>query len=266
MPGRTEGPGLWVAFHKLVSYPKLLDRMVANGFKWLAVRSGDGGGRDGGWSRQKAVETAKACQEKGITLYTWHYSRPGRANQEVKHIQECLEDGASGHFMDAEAEWSGHQADAVRFGEKLRAVLPDAFIAHAPFGFGTLHGDWPYKEFAAFCDEVHPQMYWTECRYGKYDERFEKELDAWDEANNFRTGLLAKYLPGPVTYCPIGVTYGKDCPTLTGVAKKPPGSLSLSDLETFVRRYQHAPSWSLYTAECEEMGCLDFVGKLLKEP
>jgi hypothetical protein len=240
--------------------------MVANGFKWLAVRSGDGGGRDGGWSRQKALETAKACQEKGIALYTWHYSRPGRANQEVKHIQECLEDGAVGHFVDAEAEWHGHQADAVRFGEKLRTVLPTAFIAHAPLGWASFHGGWPYKEFAAFCDEVHPQMYWTELRYGKYDKGFVGQLDKWDEASNFRTGEFAKYLPGSVTYCPIGVTYGKDCPMLAGVAQKPPGSLSLSDLETFVRRYQHAPSWSLYSAECEEMGCLDFVGKLLKEP
>ena len=266
MPGRTEGPGLWVAFHKLVSYPKLLDRMVANGFKWLAVRSGDGGGRDGGWSRQKAAETAKACQEKGIALYTWHYSRPGRANQEVRHIQECLEDGASGHFIDAEAEWHGHQDDAVRFGEKLRAVLPDAFIAHAPLGWASFHGGWPYKEFADFCDEVHPQMYWTELRYGKYDSGFTGQLDKWDEASNFRTGDFASYLPGPVTYCPIGVIYGKDARALAGVAQKPPGSLSLSDLEAFVRRYQHTPSWSLYSAECEEMGCLDFVGKLLKEP
>lgn len=247
-----KGPGMWVAFPKRVKLEEMLAWMVSAGFTWLAVRSGDGGWDDPSFSPAIARQWATKARERGIQVYSWHYSRPGRASQELAHVDRYLSAGMAGHIFNPEVEWAGKRDEAKVLVTLIRQRFTEAghYVAYAPMGWKSLHGNWPYAEWGKLGD-VHPQMYWTELRRGQYDQAFAAELEKYASGGHADAGV----------YCPIGVTYGSDSSFFSGLPQKPPGRLSDKDLWRFLDHASGCETWSLYSYEAAEPEALAFIAK-----
>jgi len=247
------GLGLWIAFpsNALAQHGGTWDELGACmrelGISWLAIRGGGSGARDAAhWSAPIARAAIASLHDAGIAVYVWWYSVPSAASREVALAGAFLEDGVDGLIVDAEAEWSGQGAAATAFGAALRAELgADVYLAHAPFAWLSLHQDWPYAEFAAFTDGVHPQCYWTELRHGSYAEMAASALTDWDR-------LVAVGDARARGYAPIGCTYGRE----SAYARTAPGLFVAADLELFLARYQGLDALSLYSLEAASPDCL----------
>lgn len=281
----TNGMGLWVAFHKLLDYDKFLEEAKDAGASWIALRSGDGGGLDQSippmnqaipWdSRLRGL--VDKIHKAGLKAYTWHYTRPGSQDKQVLHVKRCFDNGVDGHCLNAEIEWEsassvGYFAKTARsFGELLRKSLPKQTIFHAPLGWFSYHYIFPYTAFSEFCDEVHPQMYWTELKQGKYEPSFVRELASWEEANadgkivnRVRQGSTV-VASGPNKVAPIGVLYGKNSNVFKASKRGAPiGTFQEKDLEDFIARCTSHKSFSFYSADAGQEN-LKILGKLMRK-
>lgn len=243
---RPEGLGLWIAFPSMLGpdWPRIAADARELGADWLAVRTT--AAELAGAKLEAAVAAVHAA---GLRWYSWHYSYPdeSRVATQVAHMQRCFSAGSDGHIVNAEIEFTGKRSEAKRLGEAIRKSMPAEYIAHAPLGWIDLHGPWPYEEFLSWCDDVMPQMYWTELRYGRYDAGFVSQLERW--AQGWRHGGVQPGEPWTLTsgkrVCPIGCTYGRgDVQTQT----QPPGTFDVADLERFLQR-DAAAYVSLYSLE-----------------
>lgn len=257
-PNRPTGLGLWIAFPTMLEggWDAIAARAYELGADWLAVRTTDK------TLEAPALEAAiRATHMAGLRWYGWHYSYPAadRVATQVAHMQRCFDSAADGHIVNAEIEFSGKRAEAKRLGEAIRKAMPDQYIAHAPLGWIDFHGPWPFEEFFEWTDDVHPQMYWTELRYGKYDAGFASQLARWRAG--FRHGGVQPGEPWTLAngkrVCPIGVTYGKgDVQT----KQQPPGSFNVADLERFLHRdantYECVSLYSFEVARPEALAWL----------
>lgn len=251
------GLGLWIAFPGDVlrkygavghSWAAVGEWLRDLGVTWVAIRGGGGGGMrdESHWNVVAAREAIADLHACGVQVFVWWYSVPSASAREVELAAAFLDDGADGLIVDAEAEWAGHATQAKAFGEAMRARLPDAYIAHAPFAWYSLHGDWPYTAFAEWCDAVHPQAYWTELAHGSYEDMAAHALADWDRMSA-AGDVRAK------GYAPIGCTYGHESP----YAAKAPGAFSAEDLRKFLDRYAALEVVSLYSIEAGSPACWD---------
>lgn len=242
---RPQGLGMWIAFPGMLnaSWTAIATHCKALGVSWVAVRTTDQ--LLAGASLEGAV---RAFHAAGIKFYGWHYSYPDaeRVATQVAHMVRCQLAGADGHIVNAEIEFTGKRLEAVRLMEAVRVALPDWYVAHAPLGWISYHPTFPYEEFAAFCDDVHPQMYWSELKHGKYSAEFRAQIELWKKHTRHvgydtESGADAKRI------CPIGVTYGRgDVKT----KQQPPGAFDVADLRTFLETdVQTLPCFSLYSLE-----------------
>lgn len=240
---RPRGLGLWVAFPGAVEggdWGKMAARLQENGVGWLAVRSG---GTHRAISPAELQRWIKLAEGAGAACFTWHYSYPADLAIQVQHIESLKSEGIAGHVIDAEAEWqariakldTAHMAEA--FGNMLRTELgPDFYLSHAPLGIEDLHADFPYFAFDHFCDEVHPQAYWTE---------FGWPLAATMNRVDQDYLTLQKQAPDTPVVSPVGVTYGKG--SKFGHA---PGVLTADDVARFLARYgSNGRTCSMYSWE-----------------
>lgn len=258
---RPNGLGFWMAF---ATHPALKDQTWAQiaakckllGANWVAWRTTDP--RFNGASLEAAV---RAFHAVGILFYGWHYSYPdaNRVATQVAHMVRCQNAGADGHIVNAEIEFTGRKLEAVRLGQAIRTVMPDWYVAHAPLGWISYHPTWPYEEFDAFTDDVHPQMYWTELKHGAYSTEFRTEITKW--MGGYRHGgndpAEPWVLRNKERVCPIGVTYGKG--DLVGT-KQPPGALKVDDVRSFLEGdVQTLPCFSLYSLEVATPAVLEYL-------
>src|SRR5690606_28462169 len=56
--------------------------------------------------------------------------------------------------------WQGTAVDALRFGEELRRLVPNAWVVVAPDSRPWQAGHVPMAEFMSFSNAVAPQAYW----------------------------------------------------------------------------------------------------------
>lgn len=244
------GLGMWSAYRPKVEHAELAAALLELGVTWYAPRVGDTA-KMFDFQPAEFSEFCAAFKEAGIIVVPWYYSRPTFYQREVDLAATLLELGADGVMIDAEIEWSdGHAKKAWApakhgpyigtarmaedYGVRMRAAVGEAYIAHCPLAWLAYHGGFPYREFGTFCDQVHPQSYWSELKHGKYDADFKANcLDVWE--------TLAK--DGDVrakNFAPIGVTYGRTEQIQKGQPAKsaPPGTFKLADLRDFLERYE----------------------------
>lgn len=245
-PNSCEGFGIWVAFQDTIgSVDKAVQRCKDIGAKWVAPRAGAGRGLDNRWSPAEAKSTIQKYHDAGIRVYPWVYSWPSAADAEVLLFKSFKDQGADGVFIDAEIEWQEngtHHQQAEDFMKKLRAALgDDFFIGHAPFPYLLYHVQFPYVEFGRYCDQVHPQTYWSEISDAGSEHHTLAAQAQWDQYAVAHPEVLglAKQV------CHIGVTYGKE------IGGPTPGTFRPSDLKWFMDwcKSRNLVSWSVYSLD-----------------
>lgn len=253
-PDRPVGLGLWIAYPTMLGsdWTCIAKDALDLGAEWIAVRT-----TDGSLTGRALSAAIKAVQAAGVRWYSWHYSYPTaeRIPTQLAHIKRCFDSGSNGHIVNAEIEFTSKLFEAQRLADAIRVAHPTEYVAHAPLGWIDYHGPWPYEEFFSRFDDVMPQMYWTELRFGKYDAGFAAQMQRWEDG--FRHGGVEPHEPWTLTggqrVCPIGVTYGKGDVKAT---QQPPGLFSVSDLEKFLNHdAQMYECASLYSFEVMREDC-----------
>jgi hypothetical protein len=189
--------GLWIAFAgRIGTNDQAAALAKACGAAWVAPRAGDGGLNDPAFKDPEA--TIRAYHAQGLDVYPWLYSHPNRQTTEIAAFKALIDAGADGVIIDAEMPWSKAKDQAVAYGAALRAALPDAWIADAPWPMIGWHPDYPDQEFATFVDFRMPQAYWPEI--GMPREKVCAIMEAqWALAEK------SERIVRPI--CPIGATY-----------------------------------------------------------
>lgn len=152
----------------VVNLPTLMAYYKSVGMQYLVVKAGTGSTNfnGGGSSPQFNSNLVYHAHAAGLLIFAYTRSYADDVPGEINMAARCFAFGADGWVIDAEAEWeasrvgSAGPAKAIEYGQGLRALFPNKFIAHAPFPIISFHSSFPYKEFGFFCDAVMPQAYW----------------------------------------------------------------------------------------------------------
>jgi hypothetical protein len=140
------------------------------GMQYVIVKAGTGSTNFNvsGSSPQFNSNLVHHAHAAGLLIFAYTRSYDDDVPGEINLAERCFALGADGWVIDAEAEWesgasqagTNGPARAIQYGQGLRALFPNKFIAHAPFPIISFHSSFPYKEFGLFCDTVMPQAYW----------------------------------------------------------------------------------------------------------
>ena len=112
----------------------------------------------------KSVEQfARFFEDGGVPFHAWAVVKGSNVEREAELASAVLDAGARSLFLDLEAHagfWVGTTDDATEYGERLRALQPSARLSTSidprPWEIDRI----PLAEFAAFTDEISPQVYW----------------------------------------------------------------------------------------------------------
>jgi LysM repeat protein len=112
----------------------------------------------------RVAELAEFFEAGGVPFHAWCVVKGHEPVREAQMAAQVLEAGARSIFLDLEAHvgfWDGNGLDAVVYGSELRRLAPDAFVSTSidprPWQIDLV----PIEEFAAFSDELAPQVYWS---------------------------------------------------------------------------------------------------------
>lgn len=235
------GQGIWTAFPSMLGLsPKALATVFyLSGFDWVAPRGADGAYVDKNWT----AEHTRACNDVGVGVYRWVFSRPSSWQQEVDIAARFKDEGDAGFIIDAEMPWQapGLFDIASKYCDALDSKLgPDYFIADAPWPYVSYHwaldvhgkpvSGFPFHSFAGRMNARMPQSYWTEIS-GQGAQYHLPRIDAEWQKFDERFPDLAR----PVW--PIGITYGKAEMKRWGSQQLPPGEITPEDVAFFDARY-----------------------------
>ncbi len=116
---------------------------------------------------RQAAELAAFFEEGGVQFHAWYNAKGIDPLTEARMASDMLDAGARSLFIDLEPHpgfWEGTPEAARRLGEELRRLQPDAWLSTSidprPWEIGKI----PLAEFAAFTDEISPQIYWSHFR------------------------------------------------------------------------------------------------------
>lgn len=116
---------------------------------------------------QQAAELAAFFEEGGVQFHAWYNARGVDPLTEARMASDVLDAGARSLFIDLESHagfWEGTPEAARTLGEELRRLQPGAWLSTSidprPWEIGRI----PLAEFAAFTDEISPQIYWGHYR------------------------------------------------------------------------------------------------------
>lgn len=236
------GTGFWIAFPRMIARgdpQAIVETLLRVGASWVAPRGCEGATRDIAWTARHT----QLCNDHGIRVYRWAFSRPQTYRQECAFAREWRTEGDSGFIIDAEAAWAHRDAEAVAYGAELRTMLgKDYFVADSPWPYISLHPEYPWLPFAQFVNARMPQAYWTEISAdgaGVHLPRIDAEWEAF-AAHHPRHAR-------PVY--PVGVTYGRREIARWNTKTLPPGELAITDVVQFLARYGARQTCSLYSLE-----------------
>jgi hypothetical protein len=154
----------------VVNLPTLMAYYKSAGMQYVIVKAGTGSTNfnGSGTSPQFNSNLVYHAHATGLLIFAYTRSYDDDVPGEINLAANCFALGADGWVIDGEAEWesgtnqagTNGPARAIQYGEGLRTLFPNKFIAHAPFPIISFHSSFPYKEFGLFCDTVMPQAYW----------------------------------------------------------------------------------------------------------
>ncbi len=132
-----------------------------DGLKWMSEHDPDPWAVSG---PARVEELAEFFEAGGVPFHAWCVVKGHNAPREAEMAAQVLNAGARSLFLDLEAHvgfWDGTSLDAIVYGAELRRLAPDAFVSTSvdprPWQIDLV----PIEEFAAFSDELSPQVYWS---------------------------------------------------------------------------------------------------------
>jgi hypothetical protein len=179
------------------------------GMQWVAVKCADGGDTNT-WSQFSPALVTQA-HAAGLKIFGWGYvygNPPTNVQAEINAALTCLDKGADGFIIDAEAEYeaAGQAAAAAQYCQGIRARYSNTFVAHMPFVEISGHANFPYAVFGYYCDAVMPQNYWD--ALGLTPAQMVSKMDAeWTNWQNALTGTnrnaIKPIIPVAQSYAPV---------------------------------------------------------------
>lgn len=131
-----------------------------DGIEWMARYDDVPGAIDG---PGQVATVAGIFEAAGVPFHAWAVVKGIDPVREAEMAASVLAAGARSLTLDLEDHegfWVGSAADAVRFGQELRArdefARVDISIDPRPWKIGKV----PIQEFVAFTDGIRPQLYW----------------------------------------------------------------------------------------------------------
>lgn len=99
----------------------------------------------------------------GIDVWGWGYAYGYLPAVEASvAIERCKMLGITNFIIDAEGQYKDRNSQATSYMIALRKGLPNVKFTLSTFRYPKYHMDFPFKEFAAYCDYMMPQVYWEE--------------------------------------------------------------------------------------------------------
>lgn len=112
---------------------------------------------------ERVADLAAFFEEGGVQFHAWYNAQGIDPLTEARMASDVLDAGARSLFIDLESHpgfWEGTPDGARLLGEELRRLQPGAWLSTSidprPWEIGRI----PLAEFAAFTDEISPQIYW----------------------------------------------------------------------------------------------------------
>ena len=109
-------------------------------------------------------EFAEFFEAGGVPFHAWCVVKGLEPKAEAQIASDVLSAGARSLFLDLESHpgfWRGTAESAAAFGKELRRLQPGAWLSTTidarPWEIDRI----PLTEFAAFTDEIAPQVYWS---------------------------------------------------------------------------------------------------------
>lgn len=97
----------------------------------------------------------------GIQAWGWVFVYGNMPDAEAAiAIKRALELDMDGFIVNAEGQYKGKHASAVRYMDRIRAALLNMPIALSSFRFPDYHPTFPWQEFLSRVDINMPQVYW----------------------------------------------------------------------------------------------------------
>ena len=111
----------------------------------------------------QAAVLAGFYEDGGVPFHAWCVVRGINPLREAGMAADVLAAGARSLYLDVEPHsgfWQGTAADARAFGNELRRLQPDAHVVLSIDPRPWMLERLPLGEFAAFTNEIAPQLYW----------------------------------------------------------------------------------------------------------
>ena len=124
---------------------------------------------------RKVGELVRYFEDSGVPFHAWCVVHGLQPIREAEMAAEVLNAGARSLMIDLEPHagfWRGSWGDAVAFGHELRKRAPDAWVVTSVDPRPWLIDGIPLTEFAAFSNELAPQVYWDSFRTLPNVQRF----------------------------------------------------------------------------------------------
>jgi LysM repeat protein len=118
---------------------------------------------------------AEYFEGAGVPFHAWAVLHGDKPIEEARMAAAVLLSGARSIFLDVEPHagfWRGTPADATRFGEELRRLVPDGEVVLSIDARPWLKNAIPLNEFLPYIDAIAPQHYWrtfdNQANYDRY--------------------------------------------------------------------------------------------------
>lgn len=127
---------------------------------------------------EKIAELAAFFEAGGVPFHAWYNAHGVDPLTEAAMASDVLDAGARSLFIDLEPHagfWRGSADTAKQLGAELRRLQPTAWLSTSidprPWEIGNI----PLAEFAAFTNEIAPQVYWSDFRNAANLRRYQRE-------------------------------------------------------------------------------------------
>lgn len=110
-----------------------------------------------------ASKYISVLRDAGIDVWGWGYAYGYLPDIEAAvAIDRCKMLGITNFVIDAEGQYKDRNSQATAYMIALRRGLPNVKFTLSTFRYPTYHMEFPFKEFAEYCDYMMPQVYWEE--------------------------------------------------------------------------------------------------------